>query len=172
MDFTIAKIGRSVGLDGWVKLHLMTDFPEQFTEGAGFISDIGPLTLEGYDPERGEAKFQGYDSKEASGALTNLLLSTTEEATRKQCRLEAGEYFWFDLEGLDVYEADTCLGKVKEIQRMGGTDYFLIQTDPKWTGEGMAGTFLLPYLDRYVRHIDLAAKRIDTQGAMDILEAS
>ena len=35
----IAKIGKSYGVKGWAKLHLLTDFPEQFKAGATFESD-------------------------------------------------------------------------------------------------------------------------------------
>jgi len=37
----IAKIGKAVGLAGEVKLHLHTDFIEQFKEGANFFLNDG-----------------------------------------------------------------------------------------------------------------------------------
>ena len=47
----IAKIGKTHGLKGWVKLHLLTDFPEQFQKNRNFDSDKGELRIEQINPK-------------------------------------------------------------------------------------------------------------------------
>jgi 16S rRNA processing protein RimM len=62
--FQVAKLGKAVGLHGEMKLHLKSDFPEQFKIGARFDSKRGELEIESYNPERDLVKFKGYNSAE------------------------------------------------------------------------------------------------------------
>ncbi len=59
----IAQIGKSHGLRGDLKLHLHTDFPEQFQVGYSFDSSIGRLEISRVDIQRGIIAFKGYDLK-------------------------------------------------------------------------------------------------------------
>jgi len=171
-QFLIAQIGRTVGLHGDLKLHLHTDFPEQFQSGSLFDSQRGELEIATYDPQRGLVRFVGYASIEAAKKLTNTKLYSTLEQTKARCRLEAGEYFWFDIIGASVYQDQECLGVVEEIERMLDTDYLAIKTDDKLVEQGLPKDFLLPYIPRYILSVDTDSKRIYTQDARDILEAS
>lgn len=169
----VATIGRTVGLNGDMKLNLHTDFPEQFSKNAVFTADNGKeITIQSYNPDRDLVHFVGYNTPEAAKALTNVKLFTTPEATREHCNLGDGEFFWFDLIGLDVMEGDLCLGKVEEIERIGPLDYLLVTTSPLLAEKGMAATFLIPYIDRFVGRSDLQSKVIHVTGGLDLLEAS
>lgn len=168
----IAQIGRTVGLRGDLKLHLHTDFPEQFTSGARFASSHGDLTVEAYDTRRGLIRFVGYASMESAKKLTNTRLYSTPEQTRQQVELGEGEHFWFEIIGCDVVEDGEVLGTVDEIDRMLDTDYLAITTAPKWVEAGLPKHFLLPYIPRYIVTADIEAKRIETVDARDVLEAS
>ena len=58
----IAKIGKAVGLQGELKLHLDTDFPEQFKAGATFtLSNNQEVTIEHFNNKRGVVKFKDYN---------------------------------------------------------------------------------------------------------------
>lgn len=155
-----------------MKLHLKTDFPEQFKSGASFDSKRGELVIETYNPERDLVKFKGYNSAEEARKLTNLDLFTTEEKTRQEIKLEEGQYFWFDIVGASVYEGDLLLGKVSEVERLGATDYLKLDTDANLVSKKMPNSFLIPYLDNFVLDVDTKAKIIKVQGGFDILEAS
>jgi len=169
----VATLGRTVGLKGDMKLNLSTDFPEQFTSGATFALDNGKeITLASYNPERELVRIQGIDTPEAAKALTNAKLFTTYEATRERCNLGEGEFFWFDLIGCSVIEGGMLLGKVQEIERIGPLDYLLVTTESSLVSKGMAATFLIPYIDRFVLNADSVAKTISVEGGMDLLEAS
>jgi 16S rRNA processing protein RimM len=170
--FQVAKLGKAVGVHGEMKLHLKTDFPEQFKPGKYFKTKRGDLVIETYNPERDLVKFKGYNSTEDAKKLTNLDLFVSEEETRADITLEEGQYFWFDIVGSGVYEGDLLLGKVSEVERLGATDYLKLDTDENLVAKKMPNSFLIPYLDNFVLEVDTQAKRIKVQGGFDILEAS
>jgi len=106
------------GLKGDMKLHIKTDFPEQFKKNATFyITPDKQITVESVNLNRGTVKLQGCNTPEEAKKFTNAKLYTTIEQTRKECKLEDGQYFWFDIEGCEVYEDNRLLGKVVEIER-------------------------------------------------------
>lgn len=169
----VATLGRAVALKGDMKLNLFTDFPEQFAKNATFILENGStVTLASYNPERELVHIVGCDTPEAAKTLTNAKLFTTYEETRARCKLKEGEYFWFDLIGLSVYEGDLLLGALEEIERIGSQDHLLVKTDGVLVTKGLPETFLIPYIDRFVLKADLEAKKIMVDGGLDLLEAS
>lgn len=169
----VATLGRTVGLKGDMKLNLFSDFPEQFRSGNTFFLENGTeITLESYNPDRELVRLRGIDTPESAKALTNARLFTTYAATRERCSLEEGEFFWFDMIGMDVRENDELLGKVKEIERIGSQDYLLVVTDQFFVSKGFPETFLIPYIDHYVLSTDGEGKIVSVQGGKDILEAS
>lgn len=170
--FFIAQIGRTVGLWGDLKIHLHTDFPEQFQVGQTYHSDRGELTLTDINPKKGTVRFQGYESLDSAKKLTNTKIYATEAETKENCALAEGEHFWFDIIGCRVMQGDEILGEVKDIQRMLDVDYLAIKTDKALVGEGLAKNFLLPYIPRYIVKADMESQTIFTQDAKDILEAS
>ena len=170
--FQVAKLGKAVGLDGEMKFHVKSDFPEQFKAGAVFDSRRGELVIENYNPERDLIKFKGVNSVEAAKKLTNVDLFTTEEKTRQDISLDEGQYFWFDIVGSKVFEGELLLGIVEEIERLGATDYLKMKTDESLISKEMPNSFLIPYLDNFVLEVSTEDKVIKVQGAFDILEAS
>jgi 16S rRNA processing protein RimM len=165
----IAKIGKSYGVKGWQKLHLLTDFPEQFKAGETFLSDREDLTIDKIDLKRGIVKFKGIDTPEDAKKLTNRMLYTTEEETKKNIKLKKDEYFWFDIIGCDVYENGKRLGKVKSIER-ADVDYLLILTDENLVKEGYPKRFMIDF-KRNVKDVDIENKKIQTAGAFELLES-
>ncbi len=178
----IAKLGKSHGVKGWQKIHILSDFPEQFKPGATFSSDREDLTIEKIDLKRGLVKFKGIDTPEDAKKITNRKLYTTEEDTRKNIELKEGEYFWFDIEGCDVFEnaffdkelksgGDNLirLGKVREIER-ADVDYLLIDTDEELIKRGYPKRFMIDF-KRHVKDVDVENKKIIASGAVDILES-
>ncbi|MBD3790804.1 MAG: 16S rRNA processing protein RimM [Campylobacterales bacterium] len=170
--FFIAQIGRTVGLWGDLKIHLHTDFPEQFKVGHSYHSDRGELILTDINSNKGTVRFQGYESLDAAKRLTNAKIYATEAETKVNCALAEGEHFWFDIIGCSVMQGDELLGEVEDIQRMLDVDYLAIKTDAALVKEGFAKNFLLPYIPRYILRADTDHKKIFAQDAKDILEAS
>lgn len=169
----IATIGKTVGLQGDLKLHIKSDFPEQFVKGAAFfISPKESITLSYVNLERGLIKIEGYQTPESAKKFTNKQLYTTYEKTKKECHLEEGEYFWFDIIGCKVLENEKVLGVVEEVERIAVSDYLSIKTDESLIAKGMAKKFLLPYQPPFILDTDINQKSIKVSGGLDILEAS
>ena len=156
-----------------MKLHLFTDFPEQFKNNTSFfINTHDRLTLREVNLERGLIKVDGVFTPEDAKKFTNKKLYATIEETRQNCKLPDGEYFWFDLVGSSIIEEDIELGKVVDIDRINSFNYPKIQTDEELVKKGFAKTFLLPHNKPFTIKTDIDSKRITVIGAMDILEAS
>jgi 16S rRNA processing protein RimM len=169
----IATIGKTVGIKGDMKFHIKSDFPEQFTQGSSFIiSKKESITLSKVDLERSLVQINGITNIEDAKRFTNAKLFTTHEETRKNCHLEKGEYFFFDLEDCEVYEDDKLLGVVREVERLAITNYLSIVTDESLVKSGFAKSFLVPFSEPFKQSVNIDKKIITLSGAMDILEAS
>ncbi len=169
----IATIGKTVGIKGDMKFHVKCDFPEQFQNGATFFTSLKKdITLNDVNLERGIIKIAGINTVEDAKEYTNAKLFTTREDTRKNCHLDDGEYFWFDIEDCEVYEDSKLLGKVYDVERIAVTNYLNINTDEKLIAAGCAKSFLIPFQEPFKVDVDIDKKIIIVTGAMDILEAS
>jgi len=168
----IAQIGKTIGLWGDLKLHIHTDFPEQFEAGKSYSTNRGELVIKEINLTRGIVRFVGYEGIDFAKKLTNTKIFTNKEETKKSCKLKEGQHFWFDIVGSNVMQDDTNLGSVLEVQRLGDTDYLYIQTDEVLVADGLPKRFLVPYIDRYIIKTDTQAKVVLTKDARDILEAS
>jgi 16S rRNA processing protein RimM len=169
----IATIGKAVGLYGDMKLHIKSDFPEQFKKGAKFfISKKRTIELASVDFERSLIKIVGVNNPEDAKRLTNEKIYTTYEDTRKNVDLKNGQYFYFDMENCKVYENGVLLGIVDEVDRIGVTDYLEVITDQAFVEKKLSKTFLIPYQDHFILSVDIDKKIIEVKGGIDILEAS
>ena len=170
--FFIAQVGKTHGLHGDLKLHIHTDFPEQFKAGYSFQSSAGLLEIHEVNLTRGIISFKGYSGIDYAKKLTNVKIYASLEETKERCELQEDEHFWFEIEACSVVEDGVVLGKISEMQRLADVDYLFIKTDEKLVKEGFSTTFLVPYIDRYIVKKDMEAKTIFTKDAKEILEAS
>jgi 16S rRNA processing protein RimM len=170
--FFIAQIGKTHGLHGDLKLHLHTDFPEQFKVGYVFQTSSGPLEILRVNLDRNVIAFKGYEGVDYAKKLTNTKMYATLEETKERCQLDEGEHFWFDIEGCFVVEDEKRLGQIVEMQRLADVNYMFIETDKELVDKGFSKTFLVPYIDRYVLETDIDTKTVLTKDAIEILEAS
>ncbi len=71
----IATIGKTVGLKGDMKLHIKSDFPEQFKKGASFyINEKDKLTISDINLERALVKFENYPTPELAKKISENFL--------------------------------------------------------------------------------------------------
>jgi len=169
----VAKIGRLVGLKGELKLNIHCDFPEQFHSNASFYTDKNfKLTINSYNQTKKTISFKDYNNREDAAKLVNVNLFVSKDDSVKECHLEAGEYFWFDMLGVRVVENNETLGKVDEIERIGRNDYLIIKTADKLVKQNLPKLFYVPYIDRYIIDFDKNEKIIYTKDTFGILENS
>lgn len=157
----VAKIGRSVGLKGYVKLHNLSDFPSQFQKNLGFFTkDKKELIIKDYDKSRHSVLFYEYESLERAKELVNLELYQSVEKTRELCKLKKDEFFYFDIIGCKIKDMQRNLGEVKDILQSGGAYLFEVKSDESLINQGLAKIFFIPYIDKYVLKIDVKEKQI------------
>ncbi len=169
----VAKIGRLVGLNGELKLNIHCDFPEQFHQNAIFLTDKNfKLEINTFNKTRKTVSFKGYNSREDAAKLVNINLLTTKEDSAKECALEEGEYFWFDMMGSILKDKMTILGHVSDIQRVGANDYLVIKTTQELVEKNLPEFFYVPYIDRYIIKFDKEEKIIYSKDTFGILENS
>ena len=92
-------------------------------------------------------KFHKIDSIEAAGRLVGQTLYILRDQFPD---LPEDEYYWFQIEGLKVYDEDGhYYGNIEEIIRTGSNDVYVVREDEK--------ELLLPMIDSVVKKIDLEA---------------
>lgn len=166
----VAKLGKAVGLKGFLKLHNLTDFPEQFKVGSTYETRAGRLTIESISDDKSEVKLLGVDTREDAAKLTNLILQAQKEESEKECELAEDEYFWYDIVGLRVYEDGVEIGLVKEIERYPVEDHLLIHTSEEIEKDKKLKRFLLPYNKKTILNVDLENKILTVHGALEIID--
>jgi 16S rRNA processing protein RimM len=166
---SIAKIGKAHGVKGWVKLHLLTDFPEQFKAGKTFEADKVTLTVENINRKNNTIKFVGYNTPEEAKKLTNRLIYSDEETSKDDIKLKKDEWFWFDIIGCEVIENDKLLGIVEDINRINDIDYIVVNINKDL---GYKQNRFLFDFKRHIIDVDIENKKLYVKDTIPILEAS
>ncbi len=97
-------------------------------------------------------KLQGVDSPEAAARLVGHEVSLPRQQAPDP---PEGEYYHYDILGLEVVGGEQALGTVREILETSAHDVYVIQ--------GPVGEWLLPATRAHIRRIDLAARRIEIE---------
>ncbi|OCL82921.1 ribosome maturation factor RimM [Arcobacter porcinus] len=170
----VAKLGKTVGLQGHLRLFIDSDFPNQFKKDRVFFTNkkITLKVLE-YNVNKELIKFEDYEDIDSAKKLTNMELFSTIEDTKESCILEENEHFWFDLMDCEVYEDDLLLGKVSDIHRFPLNDYLQVETSKELVDKELPKSFLIPHIfDNFILKVDIESKKIFVKDAYDILENS
>ncbi len=103
---------------------------------------------------------QGVDSIEAASKLAGQTIYISRE---KFPDLSENEYYWFQIEGLKVYdELGSYYGNIEEIIRTGSNDVYVVRDDKK--------EWLLPMIDSVVKIVDLKAGKLIFHPLEGLLE--
>jgi 16S rRNA processing protein RimM len=129
----LGKLRRAHGVKGEIPLELFTQMLELLIpDKIVFIGeDHQPLTIEKtrWKQDLLLIKFKGIHDRAIVSKLTNDLVYVKESQLPP---LPAGEYYFHELIGLDVYEPDGhYLGVLDQILETGANDVYLIQNDDK-----------------------------------------
>ncbi len=139
------------GLRGGLRIELLTDWPERFTEGAElFVGGAAQPTRIAKVERGGRAMvlhLEGVTTREAADALRGAYLEALPH------ELPEGSWYWDDLVGLAVIEPDgRPVGELVEVFRAGGGEVYRVV--------GPAGERLVPALRSTVLEVDLGAGRM------------
>ena len=136
-----------------MKLIPLTDFADRFDGLEKVFVDDRIFQIE-YVKAIGNAlviRFDGIDNREAARLLTNKMLTVDR---KDAAPLEDGEYYTFDIIGLEVFALDgQKLGVVENVLKTGSNDVYVTRTE-------VGGELLIPALKRVVKEINIAEGRM------------
>lgn len=167
----MGRVGRTHGVKGWVKLQSWTSPAENILEFAYLLveTENGQEQLR-IDHSRWQGKvllvhFQGYDDPEQTRNLSGLEVSVEASALSA---LEAGEYYWHQLQGLQVVNLEgEIFGRVSQLLETGANDVLVVEPEDASMDERQR---LIPYVwDQVVRRVDLEAGTILVDWGADFL---
>lgn len=151
----IGRISKPHGVRGEVRVELLTDNPERFDWlDVVYVGEKSPrpVTVESVRHHQGVVliKLAGYPGRTEAEQLRGELLQVPES---EAVPLEEGEYFLFQLEGLEVYtDQGLPLGRLSEVLETGANNVFVIENAGK--------QYLVPDIPDVVREIDFENGRL------------
>lgn len=150
---TIGRVVKPHGIDGTLKVLPMTDFPQHFTslKEVFLVKDqISEATVEHVRFHKGYILLKliqcsgRSDAEEWIGAEVGI-------ESKDLWPLKKGEYYRFQIEGLNVITEDgECLGRIREIISTGSNDVYVVKNGKK--------EYLLPAIKEVIKEIDLEKK--------------
>ena len=143
----VAEVTRPAGIQGEVKLELLTDLYGIFEPACEvFIgSDRTPATIERFNLTGERLKLKGLDSRERAERLRG---ETIYCETERAVGLLNGRYFHFQIMGLEVVTTENeVLGEVVEIFETGSNDVYVVRR--------RSSEILLPATKEIILDIDL-----------------
>jgi 16S rRNA processing protein RimM len=151
------------GLDGDLRVMVLTDVPDRLTAGAFVLveGETAPrrITQVGSSRHGPVLRLDGVSDRSAAAALIGRHLSAPE-APRG---LPAGTYWWHELEGLEVIDPDgRSLGRLEEVFRAGANEVYRVV--------GEDAELLVPALRSVVLEIDLGQGRMTIRDPAEWLE--
>lgn len=163
-EVLIGEIIKPHGVQGELKVHPITDNPQRFKKlkevtlvqnkesrrlrvlSAKVQPDGVYLTLEGISNRDEADKLRGWAVK----------IDRTEVPPLKE------GWYYFELEGMQVYEGETHLGTLTQVLQTGANDVYLVK--------GSKGEICVPALKTVVKNVDVPGKRMDVELPPGLLE--
>lgn len=164
----VGEITGAHGIKGQVKVEALTDFPEtRFALGAElYVQKLGK-TAEVVSASVHKGLYllslSGITDRDQAQALLHTYLQVPQSSLPE---LPPGEYYHFQLIGLEVYTEGRRLGEITEIMQTGANDVYVIQTPPG----AKPAEILLPALQSCILNVDLAAGRMDVKLPEGLLD--
>jgi 16S rRNA processing protein RimM len=154
----VGSVGRPYGVKGWVKINSYTDPLDNIILYQPWyvasLTDKAPYALKTLhhriQAQQLVVQFENCQTPESARLLTNHKIYVE----RKQFSpLGAQEYYWTDLEGLQVYTCENkYLGVVDSLFATGSNDVLVVEGEKRR---------LIPFLlEQTIKSIDLTEQRI------------
>jgi len=161
-ETVIGQITSVFGVKGWLKVYSYTDPKDGILNYRDWTlvhngKRIPARLEEGRRQGQGiVVRLKGIDDREVARSYCGAdVVVSTEELPQ----LPEGEYYWHQLEGLDVFTTEgECLGKVHHLIETGSNDVLVVRATDASIDQRER---LIPYLpDQVIRSVDLAGSRL------------
>ena len=161
----IGKVLKPWGLKGAVKLYSYAESPESFLRISEFTveGEHGEVVLSIEDARQHKkavlVKFKGRDRIEDVEELIGLTLYVDKEELPP---LEEGEYYWYQLIGMEVCtDTGKPVGTLEKILDTGSHDVYVVRKGEHET--------LIPAVRDVIQKVDVAGKRMIIQAVEGLL---
>ena len=176
-SLVIGRISGCYGIKGWVKIHSFTEPAENFLSYQGYElkrrSGLDPVV---FDSARRQGKgivahIEGVDDRNEAETYRGLEIVIDKEQLPS---LDEGEFYWQQLQGLQVWCRDTenesddriLLGSVDHLIETGANDVLVVKA---CEGSIDKQERLIPYLpDDVVTRVDLDEGLIEVDWFLDV----
>lgn len=180
----IGAIGEAYGIKGWVRIFAHAG-PGQGSDTLlaakiwwlesqarpGVQAGIRPVRVLQSRLHSGTvvAHLEGIDDRDVAQAMRGQRVSISRASFPA---LTGEEYYWVDLQGLDVFnEKGETLGVVADLIDNGVHSVLRVEfASRNRRGEPASGERMIPFVDAYVKTVDLAARKVvvDWDPAWDL----
>lgn len=158
----VGKISTVYGVKGWVKIYSYTDPMENILSYSPWLIKVQG-TWKQVKLEAGKrhgkgliAKIEGIDDREIAKTYNGVEIGVSEDALPK---LDDGEYYWSQLENLNVVTVEgQLLGTVSHLMETGANDVLVVKGNAQSIDKAER---LIPYLpEQVITEIDLVTGTI------------
>lgn len=154
-DVLIGEVLRPQGFSGELKIYPLTTDPARYLKlqevflrngetekhfkiiSARVKMDLVFLTVEGIESIDEAEKYRGW----------KVMIDRSDVQPLKE------GWYYFELEGMQVYEGDVLLGTLSQVVETGANDVYLVK--------GAKGEICVPALKSVVLHVDVQGRRMD-----------
>jgi 16S rRNA processing protein RimM len=165
----VGRVRRPHGIRGEVRVEILTDYPERLVQRDSLYlahpqspDEVKQYPLESVRPHKGIllVKLGGIDDRDAAEELRGMLIQVPfEEAVP----LEEGEYYHFQLIGMDVEtETGEWLGRVADVLATGAHDVYVVR--------GPRGEVLLPAIEDVILELNTERRKMVVRPLPGMLE--
>jgi 16S rRNA processing protein RimM len=163
----MGRIGAPHGIRGWLRVVPLSQDPAVLTaHKVWWVKKPGTQTWREIEVALARvhgnalvAEFGGVGSREEAALLRGSEIALPRESLAPPA---ANEYYWSDLEGMDVVNrSGVRLGRVAALTESGAHPLLRVVSGPA-TDER-----LIPFVPAYIDRVDMAARRIDVDWEAD-----
>jgi 16S rRNA processing protein RimM len=159
----MGRIAAPYGVQGWVKVTphtqargTLTEYPRWWLGRNGEWNEVTVVESKVHGASI-VAQIEGYSDRDQAAKLRGSEVGVPRNALPAA---RPNEYYWADLIGLDVVNAEgTALGAVTSLFSNGAHDVMRV-------GEGKSER-LIPFVETVIRKVDLAQRRIEVDWGAD-----
>lgn len=158
----MGRVSAPYAIRGWVKIQTQTEHIDSLLDYPLWYLGRGGQWRQFHLVEgkvHGQyllAHLEGMDDRDAAEAVMGMSIAVPRE---DRPAAEDGEYYWDDLVGLEVVNGEgTVFGQVTGLLETGAHDVIVVKGERER---------LIPFVDAYVREVDLEARRILVDWGLD-----
>jgi len=162
---SIGKITKPIGLRGYLKVLVLTDFPDRFKSLQSVtlfderensivtdkFSNSAQFNIKDviYEQDFVKILFENYEDINSAKTLVDCFLVLEEN---DRMNLDEGNHYYYDLVGLEVRNEGKVIGRTISVENYGGGDLFKIKLNES------NKEVLIPYVNDFIKHIDMVEK--------------